>query len=90
MYHNYRTGPNFNVSLQGFMRLRGLQNFYELGSFGALNLTLNQSVMKKKANIILTFNDIFRTNKVDFAINQPGISASGSRVNDTSQGRPDR
>lgn len=83
MYHNYRTGPNFNVSLQGFMRLRGLQNFYELGSFGALNLTLNQSVMKKKANIILTFNDIFRTNKVDFAINQPGISASGSRVNDT-------
>lgn len=82
-YHNFRATPDFNISLHGFMRLKGLQNFYELGSFGALNLTLNKSVMKKKGNIILTFNDMFRTNKIDFAISQPGISASGSRINDT-------
>ena len=83
MYHNLKTSPTFNVSLQGFMRLRGLQNFYELGPFGALNLTLNKAVMKKKANIIVSVNDIFRTNQVDFNINQPGINAFGNRLNDT-------
>lgn len=83
MYHNFKPTSTFNVGLHGFMRLRGLQNFYELNSFGALNLTLNQAILNKKVNLILAFNDIFRTNKVDFNIQQPGINAYGSRINDT-------
>jgi len=83
MYHNYRPVPTFNITVNGFMRLRGLQNFYELKSFGALNLSLNKAVLKKKANIILSVNDIFHTNKGDFNISQSGINAFGSRVNDT-------
>ena len=83
MYQNFRPVPTFNITLNGFMRLRGLQNFYELKSFGALNLTLNKAILKKKANIILSVNDILETNKVDFTISQSGINAFGSRVNDT-------
>ncbi|MDB5203160.1 MAG: TonB-dependent receptor [Ferruginibacter sp.] len=83
MFHNYKASPTLNITLNAFMRLRGLQNFYELKSFGALNLTINKAVMKKKMNIILSGNDILKTNKVDFKIRQAGITATGSRINDT-------
>lgn len=83
MYHNYKVSPTFNVSMNGYMRLKGLQNFYELKSFGALNISLNQSVLKKKANIILSVNDIFKTNQYDFSIEQAGIKAVGMRYNDS-------
>ncbi len=82
-YHNFKALPTLNLSMHGFMRLRGLQNFYELNSFGALNMNINKAILKKKANIILSVNDVLGTNKVDFSINQSGISAFGSRVNDT-------
>lgn len=83
MYHNLKATPTFNVTVNGFMRLRGFQNFYELDPFGALHVSFNKAVMKKKANIILSFNDILRTNVVDFSIEQAGIFANGTRFNDT-------
>ncbi len=83
MYHNIKTSPTFNITINGFMRIRGFQNFYELKSFGALHTSFNKSIMKKKANVILSFNDIFKTNVVDFSINQAGINANGRRFNDT-------
>lgn len=83
MYHNYKPVPTFNISVNGFLRLRGIQNFYELEPFGGLFVSFNKSILKKKANLILSVNDVLYTNKVDFSIQQPGISAMGSRVNDT-------
>ena len=46
-------------------------------------MSFNKSVLKKKANIILSFNDIFRTNKYDFSLTQADINATGTRSNDT-------
>lgn len=83
MYHNYKPTPTFNISLNGFMRLKGLQNFYELKTFGQLNISLNKAILKKKMNIILSGNDILRTNQYQFNIQQAGINAAGSRLNDT-------
>ena len=83
MYQNYKPGPTFNISLNGFMRLKGLQNFYELKTFGQLNLSFNKAVLNKKMNIILSGNDILRTNQYKFNIQQAGINAIGSRLNDT-------
>jgi iron complex outermembrane recepter protein len=83
MYHNYKPTPTFNVSLNGFMRLKGLQNFYELKTFGQLNMSLNKAILKKKMNIILAGNDILGTNRYRFDINQAGVIANGKRVNDT-------
>jgi hypothetical protein len=83
MYQNFKPNPNLNLSVNGFMRLKGLQNFYEIKSLGGLTLSVNQSVFKKKANIILSVNDIFQTNRFNFSIEQAGIKAEGTRYNDT-------
>jgi hypothetical protein len=65
------------------MRVKGLQNFYELKPFGQLNVSLNKAILKKKMNVILSGNDLFRTNQNEFAIQQAGINATGKRFNDT-------
>ncbi len=83
MFQNYKPSPTFNISVNGFMRLKGLQNFYELKTFGQLNISLNKAILKKKMNIILSGNDIFRTNQYEFNIQQAGINAVGKRFNDT-------
>ena len=83
MYHNYKPTSTFNISVNGFMRVKGIQSFYELKTFGQLNLSLNKAILKKKMNIILSGNDIFKTNQYKFNIEQAGINATGSRVNDT-------
>jgi len=85
-YHNYKLKPNTSISLFGFYRLKSLNNFYELQPFGMINLSVNQAMLKKKANLILSFNDIFKTMKIDFALNQGGINAIGSRLNDNRKG----
>jgi hypothetical protein len=83
MFHNYKPSSTFNISVNGYMRLKGLQNFYELKTFGQLNISLNKAILKKKMNIILSGNDIFRTNQYEFNIQQAGINAVGKRFNDT-------
>jgi iron complex outermembrane recepter protein len=83
MYHNYKPTPTFNISVNGFMRLKGLQNFYELKPLGQLNISLNKAILKKKMNIILSGNDILQTNQYSFNIQQAGINANGHRLNDT-------
>jgi len=83
MYQELKATKTLTLSMQGFMRTKALQNFYELNTFGGLFLSANKSILKKKANVILSFNDILRTNHVTFKLNQGTISASGSRFNDT-------
>jgi iron complex outermembrane recepter protein len=83
MYHEFKVAPGLVVDMQGFMRTKGLQNFYELNTFGGLYISANKTVLKKKGNIILSVNDLLRSNKVTFALNQASISAAGSRINDT-------
>jgi hypothetical protein len=83
MYQQLKLLPTLNVSTYGFLRTRGLQNFYELENFGSLNLSFNKSIMKKTANVILSFNDILLTNKTSFRLQQGNVNAFGTRLNDT-------
>ena len=83
MHHNYKPNSTLTISANGFMRLKGLQNFYELKTFGALNISVSQAILKKKLNIIVSGNDIFRTNQYEFNLQQAGINATGKRFNDT-------
>ncbi len=82
-YQQFKATPTLNISLQGFMRTGGLQNFYELSNFGAVNMSFNKSIMSRKGNIILALNDIFRTNKGGFTLNQGNVQAAGTKINDT-------
>lgn len=83
MYQELKATKTLTLSMQGFMRTKALQNFYELNTFGGLFLSANKSILKKKANIILSINDVFRTNRITFKLNQGPVSASGTRFNDT-------
>lgn len=83
MYQEYKPSKTLTINAQGFWRTKGLQNFYELDNFGGLYLSANKSILNKKGNIILSINDVFRTNQQRFALNQANVSASGNRLNDT-------
>ena len=83
MYQEYKAGRTLTMNMQGFLRTKAIQNFYELADFGGLFVSVNKSILKKKANIIVSVNDVFKTNQVSFKLNQGNVSASGSRVNDT-------
>lgn len=83
MYQNFKPVPTLNLSMQGFMRLKGLQNFYEIKGLGALTFSVNKEILNKKANVILSVNDIFQTNRVEFNLEQATIRAEGIRYNDT-------
>ncbi len=83
MYQEFKASNTLTIDMQGFMRTKGLQNFYELKNFGGLYISANKAVLNKKANIILSVNDVLRTNKVNFSLNQGNVSAQGSRLNDT-------
>lgn len=82
-YQTLRLDNRSVLSLNGFVRFRGQQQFYELSSFGALNLSLNRKFIKDKLIITLSGNDILRTNKNDFLIRQGSVNATGFRISDS-------
>jgi hypothetical protein len=82
-YHTFKMDKRSVITLNGFMRLKGQQQFYELTTFGALNASINRKFLKDKLVVTLSLNDIFATNKNDFTISQGSITASGYRKADT-------
>lgn len=82
-YHSLKLGTRSLVTMHGFLRLKGQQQFYELSSFGALNASINRQFLKQKLTVTLNMNDIFGTNKNDFTIKQGSVNASGSRQGDS-------
>ena len=82
MFQNYKPTPTLTLSLNGFMRVNSVVNFFEIKPFGGLTFSGNKSILKKKMNVIVTVNDIFKTNSNRFVINQPNFAADGFRFND--------
>jgi iron complex outermembrane receptor protein len=82
-YQTLKLSGTSQLTLNGFARFNGQQQFYELSPFGALNLSINQQFFKKKLIITLSGNDLFYTNNNNFTLNQGSVSASGFRKSDT-------
>ncbi|MBD0293749.1 MAG: TonB-dependent receptor family protein [Flavisolibacter sp.] len=82
-YHTLKITPTTQIVLNGFARFRGQLQFYELSSFGALNLSLNQQLLKKKLTVGIAVSDVFRTNYNEFVLQQGTVYASGIRQGDT-------
>lgn len=82
-YQTLKLSGTSQLTLNGFARFNGQQQFYELSPFGALNLSINQQFLKKKLIITLSGNDLFYTNNNNFTLNQGSVSASGFRKSDT-------
>jgi hypothetical protein len=71
------------MTLNGFWRFKGQQQFYELSDFGTLNATINRQFLKKKLTITASYNDFLFTNKNNFVLNQGTQNAIGYRESDT-------
>jgi hypothetical protein len=82
-YHLFKLDKQSQITLNGFVRFNGQQQFYELSTFGAVNTSINRQFMKQKLVITMSMNDIFYTNKNNFTIHQGSVSASGYRLADT-------
>jgi hypothetical protein len=82
-YQTLKLDKRSQITLNGFMRLKGQQQFYELTSFGALNTSINRKFLKEKLIVTLSMSDIFATNKNNFTIQQGSVNASGFRQSDT-------
>jgi len=82
-YQTFKVTPLMQLTLNGFARFKGQQQLYELSSFGALNASINQQFFKKKLTVTASVNDMFRTNRNEFTINQGSVAASGFREGDT-------
>ncbi len=82
-YHTLKLGSLSVASLSGFVRFNGQLQFYELGNFGQLNLSINRQFMQKKLTITLNVTDLFFTNNNTFTLQQGTINAFGNRLSDT-------
>ncbi len=81
-FHSLKLSKSTKLTMNGFMLVNGQQNFYELERFGQLNFGLNQQFLDGKLNITLNANDVFRTMKVQFRLNQGSIVSNGDRYSD--------
>ncbi len=82
-YQTFKLSASSQITLHGFARFNGQQQFYELTPFGSLNLGINKQLLKKKLIITLSGNDLFYTNNNNFTLSQGSISATGFRKSDT-------
>ena len=82
-YQTFKIDKRSVITLNGFVRLKGQQQFYELTTFGALNASVNRKFMKDKLVATISISDMFGTNRNNFTIEQGSIKASGFRQADT-------
>jgi iron complex outermembrane recepter protein len=82
-YHQLKLGDLSMLTLNGFLRLRGQSQFYELSDFGGLSLTINRQFFDRKLVVTLSLNDAFYTNRNKFTLNQGNVQARGDRSSDT-------
>ena len=71
------------ITLNGFWRINGQQQFYELSDFGSLNTSINRQFLNKKLIVTASYNDILFTNNNHFTLHQGTQNAIGYRENDT-------
>ena len=82
-YQTLKIDKRSVFTINGFVRLKGQQQLYEIGPFGMLNASINRKFIKDKLIVTLNMSDVFFTNIVNFSLNQGGISASGKRLGDS-------
>jgi iron complex outermembrane receptor protein len=82
-YHQLKIDKNSMLTMNGFLRLKGTLQFYELSSFGSLSFNINRKFFNQKLTVTLSLNDAFFTNNNEFSISQPTVNAYGYRETDS-------
>jgi iron complex outermembrane receptor protein len=81
-FHSLTLFKQTKLTMNGFLMLKGQQNFYELDTFGQLNFGINQTLLKKKLQINLSARDVLRSMVTNFSLQQGGITIQGNRYSD--------
>jgi hypothetical protein len=81
--HELKATPTLKFNLNAWMYANGFRAFNELKTLGQLNMSVTKSVLDKKLAIILSGNDLLRTNKSIFHLQQGDILVNGTRTQDT-------
>ncbi|MEN9697879.1 MAG: hypothetical protein RLZ56_1300 [Bacteroidota bacterium] len=82
-FQSYKIDGLSTITFNGFWRLSGQQQFYELSDFGSLNASVNRQFLKKKLIVTASFNDFLFTNKNNFVLRQGTQNAVGYRESDS-------
>ena len=82
-YQTFKIDKLSIFSINGFVRINGQQQFYELENFGGLFASVNRQFMQKKLIVTLSVSDMFFTNNNRFNIKQGTVNAFGYRESDT-------
>lgn len=82
-YHQLKIDKKSTLTLNGFWRLAGPLQFYELSAMGSLNASVNRRFFKDKLTLALSATDLFFTNNNSFIVRQGTVSASGTRATDS-------
>ncbi len=82
-YHQLKIDKKSTFTLNGFWRLAGPLQFYELTAMGSLNASINRRFFKDKLTLSLSTTDMFYTNNNSFIVKQGSVSASGTRATDS-------
>jgi len=82
-YHQLKIDKKSTFTLNGFWRLAGPLQFYELSAMGSLNASVNRRFFKDKLTLALSASDMFFTNNNSFIVRQGTVSASGTRATDS-------
>jgi iron complex outermembrane recepter protein len=81
--HEYKATSTFKFNLNAWMYVNGFRAFNELKTLGQLNMSVTKTFLDKKLNVILSGNDVLKTNKTVFHLQQGGILVNGTRIQDT-------
>ncbi len=82
-FQSFKLDGLSTITLNGFWRLSGQQQFYELSDFGSLNTSINRQFLKKKLIVTASYNDFLFTNKNNFTLHQGTQNAVGYRETDS-------
>lgn len=82
-YQTLKLGKLTQLVLNGFIKFNGLIQFYELNTFGSLNMSVNHQFLQKKLKVTMSVTDMFLTNNYQFTLRQGSIDAYGLRKGDT-------
>ncbi|MBS1565386.1 MAG: TonB-dependent receptor family protein, partial [Bacteroidetes bacterium] len=81
--HEFKATPTLTFNANAWMYVNGFRSFYELKKMGQVNCSVTKTVLKRKLSIILFGNDIFKTNKSIFHLEQASVLADGTRIQDS-------
>ncbi|MCW3118436.1 MAG: TonB-dependent receptor [Chitinophagaceae bacterium] len=81
--HELKVTPTLRFNVNAWMYVNGFRAFNELKNMGQLNASITKTLLKKKLSIILSGNDILKTNKSTFHLQQGNVLATGTRVQDS-------